>query len=420
MRRGWCTAPPGAGCAPPAPGGTGSSGYCARRATCGAARWTSTAGGASAKIHRWPATSSCAGSWRQPGRGPSASSTAPGRGRCCAATPTPGSPPRPAARPGTRPLGAVPAAQAGPGPGPLVRGHVHPGRAGIAAADGERLPPDSGAAGPRRALPRRPGPVGHPRVRRRAPVPRRDRRGPRRHLPRRRRTRPQAGGGRGPGHHPPLRSRRTRRAAAAGIRARHPGRVPPAPARPQGPLPRRRPPRPQARAARVTAVAAAPPQRARGRRPAPAAGPPGPARGRQDRGVLGRRAPGGDAGGRRPPRRAEPERRPAAQPADPRLAGRAPHPRPDRQGRGRRDHRPASRRAGHLLHLPRLHPPGPQARRAELQLPALRAPRAPRPNRGRQHRRPQRRRPHPRNRTRRGDHAPPSRHAPSRCAPGTT
>jgi transposase len=106
----------------------------------------------------------------------------------------------------------------------------------------------------------------------------------------------------------------------------------------------------------------------------------------------------GDARGRRPPRRAEPGRRPAAQPAHPRLAPRAPHPRPGRQGRGRRDHRPAGRRAGHVVNVPRLRPPGTQARRAELRLPALRAPRAPRPGRGRQHRRPQRRRPHPRDR----------------------
>lgn len=46
--------------------------------------------------------------------------------------------------------------------------------------------------------------------------------------------------------------------------------------------------------------------------------------------------------------------------------------------------------------MPVLPPAGPQARRAELRLPALRAGRAPRPGRGRQHRRPgTRRRDHP-------------------------
>jgi hypothetical protein len=93
-------------------------------------------------------------------------------------------------------------------------------------------------------------------------------------------------------------------------------------------------------------------------------------------------------------------------------------PGPGRQGRGRGDHRPARRRTGHVLHLPRLFPAGAEARRAEFPLPALRAAGTPRPGRGRQHRRPQRRRHHPR--AHRGDHAPPSRETPARCAPGTT
>ena len=158
----------------------------------------------------------------------------------------------------------------------------------------------------------------------------------------------------------------------------------------------------------------------RGRGPAPAPRPPGPARGRQNRRVLGGGTPGRDAGGRRPPRRPEPAGGAAAQPADPRLAGRAPDPRPEGQGRGRRDHRHAGRRAGHVLHLPRLFPAGTEARRTELPLPALRARRAPRPDRGRQHRRPQRRRHHPRRPPGRGDHAPPSRGTPARRAPSPT
>jgi putative transposase len=122
---------------------------------------------------------------------------------------------------------------------------------------------------------------------------------------------PRPGRGRGPGHHPPLRRRRPRR-AAAGLRKGHPRRVPPAPARPQRPHPRRRPPRPQARAARVAPLAAAPAPGAGRRGPAPAAGPAGPARGRQDRRVVGGGAPGRDAGGRRPARRPEPESRAAS------------------------------------------------------------------------------------------------------------
>ena len=162
-------------------------------------------------------------------------------------------------------------------------------------------------------------------------------------------------------------------------------------------------------------------RRAAGRRgPAPAAGPAGPARGRQDRGGLGGGAPGRDAGGRRPARRPEPAGGTASQPEDPGLAGRAPDRRPEGQGRGGRDHAHARRRAGHVLHLPLLFPAGAQARRPEFPLPALRARGAPRPDRGRQHRRPQRRRHHPHAERKRGDHAPPSRDAPARCAPGTT
>ena len=95
---------------------------------------------------------------------------------------------------GRRRVRAVPAAQAGPGPGPLVRGHVHPGRAGAAHPGREGPPAAAGPAGPRRPLPGRAGPVGDPRVRRRAAVPGRDRRGPRRHLPARADTRPGPGG----------------------------------------------------------------------------------------------------------------------------------------------------------------------------------------------------------------------------------
>ena len=60
----------------------------------------------------------------------------------------------------------------------------------------------------------------------------------------------------------------------------------------------------------------------------------------------------------------------------------------------------------------------PEARRAELHLPALRAARPPRPDCGRQHRRqgPWRRH-HPRHPTRGGDHAPSHGSPPARCAP---
>jgi hypothetical protein len=112
------------------------------------------------------------------------------------------------------------------------------------------------------------------------------------------------------------RRRRPRRSAAAGLRAGYPRRVPPAPARPQGPHPGRRPPRPQARAARITPLAAAQAPTAARRGPARASVPAGPARGRQDRRGLGGRAPGGDTGGRRPARRPEPAGGTAAQPED--------------------------------------------------------------------------------------------------------
>jgi transposase len=101
------------------------------------------------------------------------------------------------------------------------------------------------------------------------------------------------------------------------------------------------------------------------------------------------------------------------------LAGRAPDPRPGRQGHRGRDHGKACGRAGHLLDVPRLRPAGAQTGRTQLLLPALRTARAPRPGRGRQHRRPRGRRPHPRP-DGGGDHAPPGRDAPARCAPGTT
>ena len=71
--------------------------------------------------------------------------------------------------------------------------------------------------------------------------------------------------------------------------------------------------------------------------------------------------------GRRPPRRAAPEGRAPAQPADPGLAGRAPDPascRDKAQAAGITVQ--AGRRAGHVLDLPRLRPAGSQARRAVL------------------------------------------------------
>ena len=163
-------------------------------------------------------------------------------------------------RPATR-------AAAGPGPGPLVRGHVHPRRAAAAAPGREGLPAADWSGWTGTSLP-----AGQVRsvtlgfdagrlyldVTAEVPVAA---------YPAGAGPGPGPGGRGGPGHHPPLRRRRTGRAGAAGVRAGDPGRVPAAPARPQGPLPGRRPPRPQARAAGVAAVAAAPPQRARRRRP---------------------------------------------------------------------------------------------------------------------------------------------------------
>ncbi len=90
------------------------------------------------------------------------------------------------------------------------------------------------------------GPVGDPRVRRRAPVPGRDRRGPRRGLPAGHWARPCPGRGRGPGRDPPVRRRRP----AGDQRLLVSGRAIRAECRQhlrdrKGPLPRRRPPRPR-------------------------------------------------------------------------------------------------------------------------------------------------------------------------------
>src|SRR5439155_18526721 len=69
--------------------------------TCGRACWRPTGGGAGVRHRRWSAISSCAGSWRRPGRARSGSWTPPVPGRCCAATRMPGSRPPSAARPAT-------------------------------------------------------------------------------------------------------------------------------------------------------------------------------------------------------------------------------------------------------------------------------------------------------------------------------
>jgi hypothetical protein len=151
-----------------------------------------------------------------------------------------------------------------------------------------------------------------------------------------------AGRGR-PGDHPPVCRGRAGRAVAAGVGARDPGRVPPTPARREGPRPRRRPASTQAWAARVAALAAAPPPPAAGGGPTQAANPAGTARGCKDRGQVGDRAPGRHAGGRRSPRRSQPGRRAAAQPAGALLARWVSDYRAARQGRGGRDNSNAGR-----------------------------------------------------------------------------
>jgi hypothetical protein len=120
-------------------------------------------------------------------------------------------------------------------------------------------------------------------------------------LPRRRGTGSGPAGRGRPGDHPPVCRGRAGRAVAAGVGARDPRRVPPAPARREGPRPRCRPASTQARATRVAALAAAPPPPAAGGGPTQAADQASTARGCQGRGEVGYRAPGWRAGGRRPP-----------------------------------------------------------------------------------------------------------------------
>ena len=223
-------------------------------------------------------------------------------------------------------------------PGPLVRRDVRPGRAVPAGPGGAGLPAAAGPPGPRRPLSGGAAAVGDARLRRGQAVRGRDRRGARRGLPAGAGPGPGAGGRGGPGDHPPVRGGGAGRGGAAGVGAGGPGGVPAAPARPQGPLPRRREARTEAGAARVTPLAQAPSRRTESRGPAPAQGAAGPARGRPRGHRLGGAAPGRDPDRRGPARRPGPEGGAAAQPAGPGVAGRAPDVRAAGQGRGRRDH----------------------------------------------------------------------------------
>jgi hypothetical protein len=238
---------------------------------------------------------------------------------------------------------SVPAASAGAGPYPVVCGHVPVAGASAAVADSVGLPAGYSAAGPGPALPDGPGPVDHLAVRGGSAMDRRDRGGPGRHLPRGRGSGPRPAGGGRPGDHPPVCRGRAGRAVAAGVGARDARRVPPAPARREGPRPRRCPASTQARATRVAALAAAPPSPPASGGPTQAADPAGTPRGCQGRGQLGNRTPGRHAGGRRPPRRSQPGRRAAAQPAGALLAHWVSDHRAARQGRGGRDNCNAGR-----------------------------------------------------------------------------
>src|SRR5262249_9791628 len=158
-----------------------------------------------------------------------------------------------------------------------------------------------------------------------------------------------------------------------------PRRAPDAPSRHQGPPEGGRPPRPQAGAERLAAVAALPAPTAPGRGAAPAAGPPRPAPSPQKPPPPGRGPPDPPPGPPRPSRTAEPGRGTGAHPAPPGLAHRPPDHRTGRQSRGGRDQPDPGRRAGHLLDLPGLPVPHPQAGRARAGLPRLPVHRPPRP-----------------------------------------
>ena len=212
-------------------------------------------------------TRGCAGNWPPPGRARSGNWTAPAPGRCCAATATPGSPPPNAARrvtraPGTRGANAAWCRCAG------IRAHSRSTGGVLAIPVARGCPPLTLRLD--RDIPYPAGQVRSVTLGYDAgtAVRGRDRRGPRRALPARARAGPGPDRRDRPGHHPPLRRRRAGRAGAAGVRTGHPGRMPPAPARPQRPHPRRRRPRAQTRAAGLAPVAQAPQERAARRRPA--------------------------------------------------------------------------------------------------------------------------------------------------------
>lgn len=146
------------------------------------------------------------------------------------------------------------------------------------------------------------------------------------------------------------------------------------------------------------------------RLPAPSRGtpptprPPRASRRRQPGSVLGRRAQGRHARGRRSRRDHPPQRRTPPQPSAAPVAAHAPATRIARQSRARRHPRHHGGRARNLLHLPALSHQSPQTQRQSVRLHRLRAHRAPRPRRRPQHRRPWRRDPE---RTR-AHHAPSS------------
>ena len=143
---------------------------------CGRGCWTATGRCGSGGTRRWCRIGGCAGSW--PAWAHRSGSCRRRRPvRCCAATPTPGSPPPNAVGQG-RP-GGFPRRKRALMPLRWYAGTFTLTGAEAAVVGGGRPAPAGRPAGPARPLPGRPGAFGHLGGRRRPPGRRRDRRGPR-------------------------------------------------------------------------------------------------------------------------------------------------------------------------------------------------------------------------------------------------